>query len=154
MHKTDDHFAADWYSTVDNFKNNGNVLGYNRGGTESSKVDGVRRVTNQVLFQDRVLDEMSLGHKALLGTPCVGESSALDLGTILKNKGTCDYTIRMESTVNEVQSRDLLESFVEFIDATDTICNDEVIIMVYSAKSLKLCRDIAGLFHIADMVGR
>jgi hypothetical protein len=73
---------------------------------------------------------MSFGHKALLGTSCIGESSALDFGTILENKGACYYTIRMEGTVKEVQSRDLLESFVEFIAATDTICNDEVIVMV------------------------
>jgi hypothetical protein len=73
---------------------------------------------------------MSFGHKALLGASCIGESSALDFGTILENKGARYYTIRMEGTVKEVQSRDLLESFVEFIAATDTICNDEVIIMV------------------------
>ena len=73
---------------------------------------------------------MSFGHKALLGASCIGESSALDLRTILKNKGADNYTIRMEGTVKEVQSGDLLESFVEFITATDTICDDEVIIMV------------------------
>jgi hypothetical protein len=73
---------------------------------------------------------MAFGHKALLGASCIGESSALDFGTILENKGARYYTIRMEGTVKEVQSRDLLESFVEFIAATDTICNDEVIIMV------------------------
>ena len=73
---------------------------------------------------------MSFGHKALLGASCIGESSALDLGTILKNKGAGDYTVRMESTVKEVQSRNLFESFVEFIAATDIIGNDEVIIMV------------------------
>jgi hypothetical protein len=50
FHDSDNHFAADGYSTVDNFENNGNMLGYNCGGTESSKVDGVRRVRNQVLL--------------------------------------------------------------------------------------------------------
>jgi hypothetical protein len=73
---------------------------------------------------------MSFGHKALLGASCIGESSALDFGTILENKGARYYTIRMEGTVKEVQSRDLLKSFVEFISATNTICNDEVIIVV------------------------
>ena len=130
FHDSDDYFAADGYSTVDNLKYNGDVLGNNGSSTESCKVDGVRRVRNKILFKDRVLVEMPLGHKALLGAPCISESSALDFGTILKNKGAGYYTIRMESTVKEVQSRDLLESFVEFIAATDTIGDDEVIIMV------------------------
>ena len=130
FHDTDDYFAADRYSTVDNFENHGNMLGYNRGRTESCKVNSVSRVRNQVLFQDGILVEMSFGHKALLGASCISESSALDFGTILENKGARYYTIRMEGTVKEVQSRDLLKSFVEFISATNTICNDEVIIMV------------------------
>jgi hypothetical protein len=46
FHDTDDYFAADRYSTVDNFENHGNMLGYDRGGTESCKVDGVSGVRN------------------------------------------------------------------------------------------------------------
>jgi hypothetical protein len=46
FHDTDDYFAADGDSTVDNFENHGNMLGYNRGGTESCKVDGISRVRN------------------------------------------------------------------------------------------------------------
>ena len=130
FHDSDNDFAADRYSAVDNLEYNGDVLGNNGSSTESCKVDGVRRVRNKILFQDRVLVEMPLGHKALLGASCIGESSALDFGTILKNKGAGYDTIRVESTVKEVQSRDLLESIVEFIAATNTIGDDEVIIMV------------------------
>jgi hypothetical protein len=46
FHDADDYFAADRYSTVDNFENHGNMLGYDRGGTESGKVDGVSGVRN------------------------------------------------------------------------------------------------------------
>jgi hypothetical protein len=46
FHDTDDYFAADGDSTVDNFEDHGNMLGYNRGRTESCKVYGVSGVRN------------------------------------------------------------------------------------------------------------
>jgi hypothetical protein len=51
---------------------------------------------------------MTFRHETLLGTTCVGESTALDLGSVLENKRASDYTVRVEGTIKEVETGDAL----------------------------------------------
>ena len=46
FHDSDVYFAANRCAAVDDLENNGDVLGDDSGGTESSQVDGVGRVLN------------------------------------------------------------------------------------------------------------
>ena len=44
---------------MNDLENNGDVLGYGSSGSESSQVDGVGRMLNQVLLQNGILVEVS-----------------------------------------------------------------------------------------------
>jgi hypothetical protein len=96
-----------------------------------SKVNSVGGMLDEVLGQDWVTIEVTLGHE--IGTyraSCVEKCPGINLGSVLQNKGACHNTIGVDCAIQEVQAGDVLESVLEFMFTTNTVGDYEIVVVI------------------------